>query len=371
MSRRAPIAPDAVRRGLLVVAAAAALTSRPAAATDHNEPDLLSGFFNDRDGSGADIYGVTAYPSADHRFLNFAFTLAPVPETGRFDPNSVQRIYFMPATRHAIFDADLAKLKQLREGILVELTTHGITKKWRSDVIEYIDTFADKVLDPVRAAITPAIRQALATDQMPPDQRLFPEIRLQYSRDGGWARVVLRNFADGAPGTDKLQRLSDNEVFVDLKSSGDAAEPPPDSVLETGGADGLKVFVGGRDDDFYADIGGFFRSINWLGAVSTYVDPKDQGNFVWNSGSASWTDSTARKETNDVPKRLVDRGRKVGMYNGHDWRIGNNVNAVVMQIPMTMFALAKDQDQLRIWAESFLVDEAFKRINCPKGMKSC
>jgi hypothetical protein len=150
------------------------------------------------------------------------------------------------------------------------------------------------------------------------------------------------------------------------------------SEISTKAGDSIKVYIGGRDDAFFNDLPGFFRSINY--APQFYHVPHDSppelrevpipktlleldGNVYFNydpaqpnwghgekrdlpSGPMVWTGDSYAKDA-DGNYRLV--------YSGKDAQAGHNVNCVVLEIPMRY--LTDDATKNRIvdvWAESWV-----------------
>ena len=117
------------------------------------------------------------------------------------------------------------------------------------------------------------------------------------------------------------------------------------------------MFVGGRDDPFFSDIGGFFRSINFKAALTANDE------FTW-KGEIGFSQKRWEKEQFGRRKRLLDRAEKRGVYDGSDLRLGNNINALVFQIPISMIVTDPGNERLvYTWAESYLTAEAYWHIN--------
>jgi hypothetical protein len=302
-------------------------------ATDHNEPDLLNSFYRDRDGSGADIYHIFAYPNKSGDKLNLILTLAPVPETGKFDPESVQRIYLCPAARPALTKTE----DELIQGMAEEKSFVQKFKKYKKEV-----------LDPIVEGVGP-ILIGRDVNSLPIDQAMCPEIMAEYSRNGLRARITFKNFHFDRGGT--------QEQTV-VESNGAQSEVDTKKIRHVQGID---VFVGGRDDAFFVDLGGFFRSMNWASALD-----KDR-EFIW-EGGISYLDSSAKKESYSRAKRLLDREKSEIVYNGVDSRAGNNINALAFSIPLRRLTDDTKRNRiLRVWAESFLTENAYNKIAPQQG----
>jgi hypothetical protein len=296
-------------------------------ATDHNEPDLLNSFYRDRDGSGADIYHVFAYPSKDGEKLNLVLTLAPVPDTGRFDPNSVQRIYLRPSVPPKIKFADFEGKVNLKNRLPTPRT---------------MKAYSEHVIKPIIDSVSDLASLSLEANNLPINQTRYPEIMATYSNNGMKAKLIFKNFL-----------INDPVSEIIVNSNGKETNP---AKLEIYDHYGIKIFAGGRDDAFFNDIAGFFRSINWRSALGKNDE------FVW-EGGLSYRDSPEAKETGKKVKQLIDRRNNEGVYNAKDLRILNNVNTLSFEIPIKLITGRRNEEKFRIWAESFLTEAAFNKIN--------
>jgi hypothetical protein len=140
----------------------------------------------------------------------------------------------------------------------------------------------------------------------------------------------------------------------------------------------IRVFVGGRDDAFFNDLPGFFRSINY--APQFYHVPHDapahlrevpipktllelDGNHYFNHDAAQpdW----GRGEKRDLPPLPMrwtgDRfatdadGNYRFVYSGRDAQAGRNVNAVILQLPLVYLTDHPRRDRVvDVWAESWV-----------------
>jgi hypothetical protein len=321
-------------------------------ASDHNEPDLLSIFFADRSGSGADIYGLFAYPTVDGQALNLIMTLAAIPSPGVFDGNSVQRIYLLPGTVPGL--GDLQVLKDLAQHPNPS-SFGGYVKKLLSDPGGILSGIAGQ------------------GNKIPANQDSIPEVRISYSKDGKWAKVEFINFLDTkfpvVIAKSNGPELQENQLIT-YQSGTERIMPliggipqTPGLVPDPGSAtNSIKVFVGGRDDPFFADVGGFLRSVNFAAAIV----PDNNYQFTW-KGKISYLASAAEKELGRRAKHLVEPDeRKSVLYNGVDGRMGQNANAICLQIPLKR--IVKDLVKNRVlytWAESFLTKEGHKKLAPP------
>lgn len=306
-------------------------------ATDHNEPDLLNSFYKDRDGNGADIYHVFAYPSENRENLNLVLNLAPVPDTGRFEPTSVQRIFMRPTTA-----------PDIRTDLLPNIDPTLNPIKAVKEATNYLKAYKKYILDPLIAPISDVLGIGLRPAF---NQTHTPEIFIRYNAIGMKAKITFKNFHFEVPG--------DAEVVAN--SNGRETDP---TKLQMYNFRGIKIFVGGRDDAFFNDIGGFFRSINWQTAVGL-ADRKRE--FRW-EGDVSYLASAEEKESGNRKKGLIGKNNEV-VYNAKDWREHNNVNTLSFQIPLKYLSANLEEERLlRIWVESYLTREAFNKIAGTKGI---
>ncbi len=321
-----------------------------ALATDHNEPELVSAFYSDRDGSGADVYGLFGYPTDDGSALNIILTLAPVPKSGTFDVNSVHRVFLVPAkTVELNADAFLSEFKNPNEGASL---FRAITDLNPFDVLikspSRLTSFEKHIIKPIAENISKLMKLGLKGNNLPFGQSEFPEILARYSQDGTWAKIEFRNFLLGT-GTET------GTASVIAKSNGNETDSAKLKMYET---HGIRTFVGGRDDPFFSDIAGFFRSINFAAALKPNED------FTW-KGDISYREKRWAKELNGKRKRLLDRNpHHEGVYDAKDWREGNNINALVFQIPLDRLLVnRKDERLVYVWAEGYLTKEAYWHIS--------
>jgi hypothetical protein len=150
------------------------------------------------------------------------------------------------------------------------------------------------------------------------------------------------------------------------------------STVSTPNGEHIKVFVGGRDDAFFNDLPGFFRSINY--APQYYHVPHDsppelrevpipktllelEGNvwFNYDPTQPNW----GHGEKRDLPSEpMTWTGHRFAqdadgnyrlVYSGQDAQAGKNVNAVVLEIPLGYVTNDPDNDRVvDVWAESWV-----------------
>jgi hypothetical protein len=203
-----------------------------------------------------------------------------------------------------------------------------------SDLLAYVEGVKDKYLGPLRAA----------------EIRAYVDERQQ-------AHVSLTGF----PGGDLSATVATNTV----------------SYIPTGTGEPIKVWVGGRDDGFFNDLPGFFRSINY--APQFYHVPHDatdyreiaipktllelEGNTFFNYDPANpdWGHGVKLDLPSEPMTWHGDRFAKDAdgnyrlVYSGKDAQAGINVNAVVLELPLGYVSADPAQDRVvDVWAESWV-----------------
>lgn len=165
----------------------------------------------------------------------------------------------------------------------------------------------------------------------------------------------------GFPGGDLDVEVPLNQVTAIPTSAGD-----------------LQVYMGGRDDAFFNDLPGFFRSINY--APQYYHVPHEspaelrevpipktllelEGNAYFNFDPADpeWGISHKRdlpaepmRWTGDRFARDADGNYRL-VYSGADAQAGRNVNCVVLEIPLGYLTAEPERERVvDVWAESWV-----------------
>src|SRR3954449_12563733 len=169
---------------------------------DHNDPNAVNSIFSDIDVSAADLYDLFGFP-ADARAPNetvvIALTFAAVPNPGTLDPDMLYRIQIAPGPR---------------------ITRESRSADSLNGMLEYIDGLKTRYLSTLRPS----------------------EIRVT-TGDQGATTIRLTGF----PGGDITSAVSTNTV----------------TTLKSPKGHDIKIYIGGRDDAFFNDLPGFFRSINY------------------------------------------------------------------------------------------------------------
>src|SRR6266853_1199647 len=169
---------------------------------DHNDPNAVNSIFSDIDVSAADLYDIFGFPSDDtsgDEKVVIALTFAAVPQAGLLDSDMRYRILIAPDRRVVRSAGEDASL----EGFLA-----------------YLETVKNKYLSVLKPS----------------------EVRVTVDRDHQ-AHIRFLNFLGG----------SFSAVVATNRSV----------TLQSPGHQPVKVFIGGRDDAFFNDLPGFFRSINY------------------------------------------------------------------------------------------------------------
>jgi tetratricopeptide (TPR) repeat protein len=166
---------------------------------DHNDPNAVNSIFSDIDYSAADLYDLFGYPTNEGRTVLLALTFASTPQAGVLDSDMLYRLLVTSHPRVAFPQHDQVSL---------------------DTVLGYFDAVKDKYLGELKAA---EIRVTVT-----PEQR---------------ATVKFIGFPCG----DFTTVLDLNRVVP----------------IQTPDGQTLQAFIGGRDDAFFNDLTGFFRSINY------------------------------------------------------------------------------------------------------------
>jgi hypothetical protein len=294
---------------------------------DHNDPNAVNSIFSDVDVSAADLYDIFGFPSPDTSGVEkivIALTFSSAPEAGTLDPDMLYRVRIAPDTR--IIRA--GKEDQSLEGLLTYID--GVKKKYES------------ILKPFEVRVSV-------------DQNQKAHIRFINFTGGSFAEVVATN-----------------ETTVVTAPDGQA----------------IKVFVGGRDDAFFNDLPGFFRSINYAPQFyhvpHTMTETRElkipktllelEGNHLFNydpaipmwghglkkdlpAGPLTWEGNSFKKDA-DGNFRFV--------YSGEDARAGQNINAIILEMPLSYISPnPAEQRIVNAWGESWVLKAANKCEQIP------
>jgi len=309
---------------LVLIGLASPYLSIPA---DHNDPNAINAIFWDVKMNGADLYDLYGFPTQDERGgerVAVALTFGAVPATGVLDPDLLYRILVVPGSRVAHPASEDRSLQT---------------------VLDYFDAVKDRYLG------------------------LKPfEVRVR-TEGGNRAKIDFIDFPGGA-----VSQVIDTNQSVTLKA--------PD------GSD-LSVFVGGRDDAFFNDLPGFFRSINY--APQFYKIPQAmtdrrelpipktllelEGNTLFNfdpanpthgqgvkldlpPGPHTWSGNAYKKDAN---------GNYRFVYSGKDAQAGMNVNAIILEMPLSYITKSPQSHRVvNTWGESWVRKASGKIAQIPE-----
>ena len=282
---------------------------------DHNDPNAVNSIFSDIDISAADLYDIFGFPSDDKdggEKVVFALTFASIPKAGTLDPDMLYRIQVAPGRRI---------MRQAKE----DQTLEGLLK--------YFDGVKDAYL-----------------------KNLKPfEIRVTVDAQNK-AHIRFHNFPGGS-----FSQVVDTNKNVTLQSPG---------------GHGIKCYIGGRDDAFFNDLPGFFRSINYapqfyhvphtmteareLPIPKTFLELDGNDLFNYDPNFPEW----GQGKKKDLPnKPLTWNGNKFKkdangnfrfVYSGKDAQAGINVNAIILEIPLKYITENPDHRIVNIWGESWV-----------------
>ncbi|MCU1667634.1 MAG: hypothetical protein JWP40_561 [Blastococcus sp.] len=293
---------------------------------DHNDPNSVNSIFSDVDVSAADVYDMFGYPSdaTDEEKVVLALTFAAVPEAGVFDTDMLYRLQVNPHAR------------SVRPG----------TDEWSlSALSRYFDAMRDHYLG----------------------QRHAAEIRVTVD-SSGTATVRFSDF----PGGSFTTRVHTNEVT---------------SIRAPSGAE-ITAYLGGRDDAFFNDLTGFFRSINYapqfyhvpmarqdlreLPIPKTLLELEGNSLFNYNPeipehghgvkldlppGPYTWEGDSFAKDA-DGNYRFV--------YSGMDAQAGKNVNAIILEVPLSFLTERPEEERVvNVWGESWVLKASSKIETIP------
>lgn len=302
---------------------------------DHNDPNAVNSIFSDVDVSAADLYDLFGFPSDDTdggEKAVIALTFAAAPKAGVLDSDMLYRIKVSAEPRVVPASKDDHSLKTL---------------------LRYFDTIKDKYVGPLSAA----------------------EIRVTVD-PAGRATVKFINFPGGS-----FTTLVETNKVLDIKT--------PDGHA-------IKTYIGGRDDAFFNDLTGFFRSINYAPQFyhvpHTMQDARElkipktllelEGNDLFNfdpndpdwgyenvkgkphgskrelpPGSHTWHGDKFRKDKN---------GNYRFVYTGYDCQQGRNINAIILEIPLAFITRSPAKDRIvNTWGESWVLKAADKVETIP------
>ncbi|MCI0734400.1 MAG: DUF4331 domain-containing protein [Methylococcaceae bacterium] len=295
-------------------------------AADHNDPNAINSIFSDIPVSGADLYDMFGFPSDD--------------KTG--GEKVVVALTFASVPKAGVFDQDL--LYRLRFDPDPRTGPSMGDEVSLTGVLRYAEAVGKKYL-----GFSPA------------------EIRVSFNNQDQ-AKV---NFID-FPGGSFSKVIDTNQV----------------ATIDTPDGYAIKTFVGGRDDAFFNDLPGFFRSINYgpqyyhvpnamkdkreLPIPKTLLELDGNTLFNFDKSTPDWGITTKR----DLPRGPLDwtgsqflkdeNGNFRFVYSGMDARAGGNVNAIILEMPLKFLTKSPEADRIvRTWGESWILKASAKAKAMP------
>ena len=294
---------------------------------DHNDPNAVNTIFSDVDVSAADLYDIFGFPSDDRiggEKVVMALTFAAVPQAGELDSDMLYRLRVAPDHRIQRPHNEDHSL----EGLLTYV--EGVKNKYES------------ILKPFEVRVT------VDTNQK--------------------AHIRFFNFPGG----------SFSEVIE--------TNQPTDLTAPNG--ETIKVYIGGRDDAFFNDLPGFFRSINYAPQFyhvpHTMTDVRElkipktllelEGNDLfnydpafptWGHGFKKDLPSTPLTWSGNSFKKSTD-GNFQFVYSGKDAQAGKNINAIILEVPLTYLTTTPENHRIvNVWGESWVRKAAGKVEGIP------
>jgi hypothetical protein len=292
---------------------------------DHNDPNTVNSIFSDIDYSAADLYDMFGFPTNDGRTALLALTFAATPKAGVLDSDLLYRLLVTSHPR-------------------VAFPEHG--DESLQAVLRYFDASKERYLGELKAA---EIRVTVRADQT--------------------ALVKFIGFPCG-------------EFSTIAEFNRDLSIQSPDGHI-------IKAYIGGRDDAFFNDLTGFFRSINYapqfyhvphtmteareLPIPKTLLELEGNDLFNFRPDFPTWgffrPDGTTPKL--DLPpgpwEWKGDRFKKDAdgnyrfVYDGSDCRAAQNCNAIIIELPHAFVTPDPAANRLvNAWGESWVLRAAHK-----------
>lgn len=320
------------RAGRLSLAAGLALAATFAHAADHNDPNAINSIFSDVPVNPADLYDLFGFP-ADDRSGGDKVVLA---------------LTFAAVPKTGVLDPDVLYRVRLDPSPRV---ARPAKDDWSLDaVLAYADTLKERFLDTRTAEVRVRVD---AQQQAKVDFIGFPS--------GSFTKIVPTN----TPVT-----------------------------VQTPDGQAVQVYVGGRDDAFFNDLPGFFRSINYgpqfylipQGAdpdLREFAIPKTllelEGNTLFNfdpahprlgQGEKLPLPAEGPRELQRVPYRKDASGHYRFVYSGKDAQAGRNVNAIILELPLAWVTAEPAKNRIvNAWGESWVLKAANKVETIPDEQK--
>jgi hypothetical protein len=315
-------------RRVLLTAAVLLVVRGSAFAADHNDPNSVNSIFSDVRISAADLYDMFGWPAEDTRDgekVILALTFASIPKAGTFDTDMLYRINVDPDPR-----------------VGRPLGSEG--EHTLDALLSYASGVAHKY----------AARKA-------------SEIRVTFDEENR-AKVEFLDF----PGGNFSETVDTNRSLT---------------VRSPGGHE-IKLYIGGRDDAFFNDLPGFFRSINYAPQFYrvplAWTDRRElpipktllelEGNNLFNFDPANPRHGQGVKT--DLPPgpytwsgnryKKDEQGRYRFVYSGRDAQAGININAIIAELPLAFVTTNPKRDRIvNAWGESWVLKASSKIETIP------
>ncbi|HEX8163975.1 MAG TPA: DUF4331 family protein [Pyrinomonadaceae bacterium] len=302
---------------------------------DHNDPNAVNSIFSDIDVSAADLYDLFGFPSDDR-------------EGGE---KVVVALTFASVPEAGVLDTDMLYRIQMHASPRVPspVKEHSL-----ESLLEYFDAVKDKYFGNFRPS----------------------EIRVTVDRSQR-ATVKFFNFPGG-----NFQTVVDLNRVLDI---------------DTPGGHSIKTFIGGRDDAFFNDLTGFFRSINYapqfyhvphtmqwareLPIPKTLLELEGNDLFNFDPADPDWGYLNVHGRATNGSKRELppgpytwggDKFKKDAngnyrfVYTGFDCQQQKNVNAIILEIPLAFITPAPQEERVvNVWGESWVLKAADKVETIP------
>lgn len=300
---------------------------------DHNDPNAVNSIFSDIDVSAADLYDLFGFPSDD--------------TTG--GEKVVIALTFASVPEVGVLDSDMLYRIQIHAA---PRAVFPVKDRSLKTLLGYFEALREKYLVSLKAS----------------------EVRVTVDQDNR-ATVKFIDFPGGTFST-----------VIDTNKS---------LIIDSPDGHSIKAYIGGRDDAFFNDLTGFFRSINYApqfyhvphtmtdlrevkipktlleleGNDFFNFDPNnpDWGyeNVVGKNGSKkdlppepmTWTGDKFRKDEN---------GNYRFVYSGYDCQNGKNINAIILEMPLDFITRSPAQDRIvNTWGESWVLKASDKVETIP------
>jgi Domain of unknown function (DUF4331) len=309
------------RFAVLAVATLLLATLPTTRAGDHNDPNAVNSAFSDIPVSAADLYDIFGWPSDD--------------KGG--GEKLVLALTFAPMPRTGVFDNDVLyriKLDPDRRLVRPDKDEHSL-----ETIFKYADALKDKYLNFKGA-----------------------EIRVTFDQKNR-AKITFIDF----PGGSFTREIDTNKTLV----------------IDAPGGHAIKTFIGGRDDAFFNDLPGFFRSINYvpqfynvphalkdmreLKIPKTLLELDGNTLFNFDPKRPELGISVKEKLPANLPKWSGNKFQKDKdgnfrfVYTGKDARAGLNINSIILEMPLAFVTRSpREHRVVNAWGESWVLKASSK-----------